>query len=55
MIYILYAFHKLLSMDANFAMIQRILNNVFSNIQKYCDPWKDIVIQATIEEDQLKK
>ena len=43
-----------LSMDANFAMIQRILNNVFSNIQKYCDPWKDIVIQATIEEDQLK-
>lgn len=27
-----------LSMDANFAMIQRILNNVFSNIQKYCDP-----------------
>ena len=43
-----------LSMDANFAMIQRILNNVFSNIQKYCNPWKDIVIQATIEEDQLK-
>lgn len=43
-----------LSMDANFAMIQRILNNVFSNIQKYCDPWKDIVIQATIEENQLK-
>lgn len=43
-----------LSMDANFAMIQRILNNVFSNIQKYCDPWKDIVIQTTIEEDQLK-
>lgn len=43
-----------LSMDANFAMIQRILNNVFSNIQKYCDPWKDIVIQATIEEDRLK-
>ena len=43
-----------LSMDANFAIIQRILNNVFSNIQKYCDPWKDIVIQTTIEEDQLK-
>lgn len=43
-----------LSMDANFAMIQRILNNVFSNIQKYCDPWKDIVIQTTIEEDRLK-
>lgn len=43
-----------LSMDANFAMIQRILNNVFSNIQKYCDPWKDIVIQTTIEVDQLK-
>lgn len=33
-----------LSMDANFAMMQRILNNIFSNIQKYCDPWKDIVI-----------
>lgn len=43
-----------LSMDANFAMIQRILNNIFSNIQKYCDPWKDIVIQTTIEEDQFK-
>ena len=43
-----------LSMDANFAMIQRILNNVFSNIQKYCDPWKDIVIQTSIEEDRLK-
>ena len=43
-----------LSMDGNFAMIQRILNNVFSNIQKYCDPWKDIVIQTTIEEDRLK-
>ena len=43
-----------LSMDANFAIIQRILNNVFSNIQKYCDPWKDIVIQTMIEEDQLK-
>ena len=43
-----------LSMDVNFAMIQRILNNVFSNIQKYCDPWKDIVIQTTIEEDRLK-
>jgi len=43
-----------LSMDANFAIIQRILNNVFSNIQKYCDPWKDIVIQIMIEEDQLK-
>lgn len=43
-----------LSMDANFAMIQRILNNIFSNIQKYCDPWKDIVIQTTIEEDRLK-
>lgn len=43
-----------LSMDANFAMMQRILNNIFSNIQKYCDPWKDIVIQTTIEEDQLK-
>lgn len=43
-----------LSMDANFAMMQRILNNIFSNIQKYCDPWKDIVIQTTIEEDQFK-
>lgn len=43
-----------LSMDANFAMMQRILNNIFSNIQKYCDPWKDIVIQTTIEENQLK-
>lgn len=43
-----------LSMDANFAMMQRILNNIFSNIQKYCDPWKDIVIQTTIEEDQIK-
>ena len=43
-----------LSMDANFVMIQRILNNVFSNIQKYCDPWKDIVIQTSIEEDRLK-
>lgn len=43
-----------LSMDANFAMIQRILNNVFSNIQKYCDPWKDVVIQTSIEEDRLK-
>lgn len=43
-----------LSMDANFAIIQRILNNVFSNIQKYCDPWKDIVIQTSIEENQLK-
>lgn len=43
-----------LSMDANFAIMQRILNNVFSNIQKYCDPWKDIVIQTKIEEDQLK-
>lgn len=43
-----------LSMDANFAMIQRILNNIFSNIQKYCDPWKDIVIQTSIEENQLK-
>ena len=43
-----------LSMNANFAMIQRILNNVFSNIQKYCDPWKDIVVQTTIEEDRLK-
>lgn len=43
-----------LSMDANFAMIQRILNNIFSNIQKYCDPWKDIVIQTTIEEDKFK-
>lgn len=43
-----------LSMDANFAMMKRILNNIFSNIQKYCDPWKDIVIQTTIEEDQFK-
>ena len=43
-----------LSMDANFAMMQRILNNIFSNIQKYCDPWKDIVIQTTIEENQLR-
>lgn len=43
-----------LSMDANFAMMQRILNNIFSNIQKYCDPWKDIVIQTTIEENQFK-
>ena len=43
-----------LSMDANFAMMQRILNNIFSNIQKYCDLWKDIVIQTTIEENQLK-
>lgn len=43
-----------LSMDASFAMMQRILNNIFSNIQKYCDPWKDIVIQTTIEEDQFK-
>ena len=43
-----------LSMNGNFAIIQRILNNVFSNIQKYCNPWKDIVIQTTIEEDQLK-
>ena len=43
-----------LSMDANFAMMQRILNNIFSNIQKYCDSWKDIVIQTTIEENQLK-
>lgn len=43
-----------LSMDANFAMMQRILNNIFSNIQKYCDLWKDIVIQTTIEEDQFK-
>ena len=41
-------------MRANFAMIQRILNNIFSNIQKYCDPWKEIVIQTTIEENNLK-
>ena len=43
-----------LSMDANFAMMQRILNVISSYIQKYCDPWKDIVIQTTIEEDQFK-
>ena len=41
-------------MLANFAMIQRILNNIFSNIQKYCDPWKEIVIKTSIEENQLK-
>lgn len=46
--------HTQSHMCANFAMIQRILNNVFSNIQKYCDPWKNIVIQSSIEENQLK-
>ena len=42
-----------LSMQANFAMMQRILNNIFSNIQKYCDPWKEIIIHTTLEENQL--
>ncbi len=39
---------------ANQAMIQRILNNIFSNIQKYCDPWKEIVIKETIENNEYK-
>ena len=43
-----------LHIQANFAMMQRILNNIFSNIQKYCDPWKDIIVQVRIEDNQLK-
>ncbi len=39
---------------ANQAMLQRILNNIFSNIQKYCDPWKDIVIKEMIENNEYK-
>ena len=38
-----------MSLQANIAMLQRILNNVFSNIQKYCDPWKEIEINTKIE------
>lgn len=28
----------------NKGLLQRIFNNIFSNIQKYCDPWKEIHI-----------
>ena len=45
--------HTNASLQANLAMMQRILNNVFSNIQKYCDPWKEILIQTSIEENQF--
>lgn len=38
----------------NQAMLQRILNNIFSNIQKYCDPWKEIVIKESIENNEYK-
>ena len=43
-----------IKIQANMAMLQRIFNNLFSNIQKYCDPWKDIIIQTLVEEDQYK-
>ncbi len=39
---------------ANQAMLQRILNNIFSNIQKYCDPWKNIIIKETVENNMYK-
>lgn len=42
------------SILANQAMLQRILNNIFSNIQKYCDPWKDVIIKEMVENNTYK-
>lgn len=38
----------------NTMLIQRILNNIFSNIQKYCDPWQDIIVQTFVEKESYK-
>lgn len=39
---------------ANQAMLQRILNNLFSNIQKYSDPSKEVQIETFVENHNYK-
>lgn len=43
-----------LSIDANWLMLQRIFNNLFSNIQKYADKEKMVHIDLIIEKSHLK-